>query len=330
MLKYQFEHVIFRVRIETLQFINNIILHLDVLACFFQDLFTELWSPSSSKQKGTLFNLRNRLNMTNVTGDVPHTFAHSSDLIEVVTICYTILAAKHIISLRPTPDFFNFRFLQEISKSVVELCFEVPNIQLAAQEEECREDYPYCECGEELGGMMVCCSNWNCLHGKWFHPRCINLQAKDIPKGDWFCRPSCEREALGGNTASQRKKPKNKTSVLSSSQVPTTDSKLEYSRGLLFRGLLQQAIRDAVRENDGPRILTHWKFLMPHFYQWGHPKYFILGTRLLLSVAGAISKRLAFQLTWTRTVNATGGAGRNIEADLQMEHFNRAYKGKVT
>jgi hypothetical protein len=106
------------------------------------------------------------------------------------------------------------------------------------------------------------------------------------------------------------------------------DRKLEYSRGVLFNGLFQLALRDALMENDGLRILSHWRFLIPHFFQWGHTKYLIAANRLLMNVGGAVCERLIQQLTWSRTVNPTGTQGGNIEKDLQQEHFNKYYKGK--
>lgn len=106
------------------------------------------------------------------------------------------------------------------------------------------------------------------------------------------------------------------------------DSKYEYSRALVFCGLFLRAMRDAVRENDGDRMLLHWRWLMPYFYEEGHKHYFILTERLLLSVAGAVSQRLAQQITWNRTISNNGGIGKNIAGDLKMEHLIGEYKGK--
>lgn len=59
-----------------------------------------------------------------------------------------------------------------------------------------------------------------------------------------------------------------------------------------------------------------------------HPKYVAEAVRLLTSISGGVSDRLRQQLLWCRTVNTKGGVGRNIEADLEMEHLNKRYKGK--
>ena len=38
---------------------------------------------------------------------------------------------------------------------------------------------------------------------------------------------------------------------------------------------------------------------------------------------------LRHQLIWNRTCNLTGGAGKNIPLDLQMEHLNRVFKENI-
>ena len=267
--------------------------------------------------------------MTNVTSDVQHTFAHAFDLLEVTTSAFVVLAAKQAMASMQIPVHPTHQWLRAIAKKVVDQCFEFPQFRDAAPTEHPVEpDYPYCLCQEELGGMMIECENTLCLNGKWFHLRCVGLTQQDIPVGAWFCCMDCEKGHLGKQAASSAKR-KVKSVNAVPRQTPGLDSKYEYSRAVVFRGLLQLALRDAIRENDGERMMAHWKFLMPHFYQWGHPKYLILGIKLLLAQSGAVCERLAFQLKWSRTVNAVGGVGRNIEGDLQMEHFNRTYKGEI-
>lgn len=94
------------------------------------------------------------------------------------------------------------------------------------------------------------------------------------------------------------------------------DLKKEYVERLLWRGLNNMARHDAVKENDGPRMIIHWKFDMFEFYEKNHPKYFIFGHRLLANLAGAASEQLKHHLIWERTVNVTGGKAKNIPKDL--------------
>jgi hypothetical protein len=50
---------------------------------------------------------------------------------------------------------------------------------------------------------------------------------------------------------------------------------------LLFMGLLDLVCRDAVRENDGAAMMSHWKMDMILFHNNHHPKYVLLGHRLI-------------------------------------------------
>ncbi|KAK3103574.1 hypothetical protein FSP39_020297 [Pinctada imbricata] len=97
----------------------------------------------------------------------------------------------------------------------------------------------------------------------------------------------------------------------------------------MWRGIGEMARSDAIKENDGTRMIIHWKCDMPEFYEMNHTKYFIFAFRLLTAVNGGSSPRLARQVTWNRTVNVSGGVGKNIEMDLHMEHMNRDYKESI-
>lgn len=86
--------------------------------------------------------------------------------------------------------------------------------------------------------------------------------------------------------------------------------------------------KDALRENDGNMIISHWELDLLQFFTKHHPKYFFMSTRLLLAVNGSVSPRLQKCLVWNRSVNVNGGIEHNIEMDLKMEYFNKEYKGK--
>ena len=48
----------------------------------------------------------------------------------------------------------------------------------------------------------------------------------------------------------------------------------------------------------------------------------------MLNLAGVQSPRVQRQLVYSRTVNMKGVPRGNLEDDLQMEYFNKDYKGK--
>ena len=68
------------------------------------------------------------------------------------------------------------------------------------------------------------------------------------------------------------------------------DKRLGYCRALLWRTLNHVVRRDAVREGNGPAMISHWKMDLLDFYKFGHYKYTIIAHRLL--TGGNFSKGL--------------------------------------
>ena len=52
----------------------------------------------------------------------------------------------------------------------------------------------------------------------------------------------------------------------------------EYAKRLLWRGLNDTARHDSVKENDGPRIIRHWRYNMFEFFLEKPPEVFYIWT----------------------------------------------------
>ena len=61
------------------------------------------------------------------------------------------------------------------------------------------------------------------------------------------------------------------------------DAVLQYSRAVMWEGLKDMVACDAIRENDGPAMISLWAMENVSFQDWGHNKYLIIGHRLLSS-----------------------------------------------
>lgn len=59
------------------------------------------------------------------------------------------------------------------------------------------------------------------------------------------------------------------------------DSVFNYSRCMVWRGLLHMVQTSAERENDGHQLISDWRLDIVHFWNNNHNKYLILGHRLL-------------------------------------------------
>ena len=105
------------------------------------------------------------------------------------------------------------------------------------------------------------------------------------------------------------------------------DDKVQcYAAELLSLGLMYMEFSDSIREGDGLRIIRCWRYLMLIFKATQRKCYSIEAFNLLCQYHFFFSERQAQQLLWSRCVNTHGLSGRNIPADLFMEHLNRLCK----
>ena len=139
----------------------------------------------------------------------------------------------------------------------------------------------------------VYCNNAACEKGSWFHLECLGLEEDEVVHKEWFCSEECHHMRKKGRTTKK-------------TMEDFSDFKQVYIKRLHWGGLNNMARHDAVKENDGARMIMHWKFDMFEFYEKKHPKYLIFGERLLLNVAGVTSERMIHHFVWERTVNVTG------------------------
>lgn len=252
-----------------------------------------MYSGKSSRKVGTLFHLKNYFEQRNVTGNVKESFNYNEDFLEFCTEGYVILLALHILgmdSLQDIPDDEDkLMCLHTTASKIIDRIFQsaMPTVQsilrMGADDPNQQDtSYPYCLCKtEQPGAVMMFCDNRNCPRGVWFHIECLDMEEDDIPEGAWYCSTTCEDEKA-------KKKSRKKTTTANT----LADIKLHYALLLMWKGLSQLSRKDALRENNGNMIISHWKLDLLQFYSKHHPKYFLLSTRLLLAVNGSVSPRL--------------------------------------
>ena len=85
--------------------------------------------------------------------------------------------------------------------------------------------------------------------------------------GKWFCSAEC------------------KASKTKEINTVVEDFKFNYVRAFTCMGLMDLVRRDAVRENDGKAMMSHWRMDMLLFLNNHHPKYSLLGHRLLAGMS---------------------------------------------
>lgn len=113
-------------------------------------------------------------------------------------------------------------------------------------------------------------------------------------------------------------------------KISTNDKLRLYSLQVLTLGLVWHGFNDSIKEGDGDRILTYWKFLLVIFKVGRRHNYCKEAINLLLQYHCLLPKRLAEQLKWSRCVNTRGAIGSNIPSDLHLEHLNRRFKDIIS
>ena len=102
-----------------------------------------------------------------------------------------------------------------------------------------------------------------------------------------------------------------------------------YATEVLTLGLIWENFHDANKEGDGDRLVRVWKLLLLIFKAARRKNYSIEALNLQLQINYTLSARQAAQLKWSRCVNTSNVAGRNIPMDLHLEHMNRRLKSTM-
>ncbi|XP_038062978.1 uncharacterized protein LOC119733651 [Patiria miniata] len=289
-----------------------------------QDIYNHLYNSTSGKDKMTLFHLRNVFGHHNVTATVKKSYNFNAEFLEFATHGFIAAYALHLVGSQhshqpldiPSSKEDQVQYVTSISRQIVDDVF------LPSQAANILHS-PYCVCKDYVDETtMICCDNTHCQEGSWFHLQCVGIPEDRVPKGKWYCSTECRR-------ASSHKKKKSCKRETKTNEQAKIDRVREYNKSVIFHGLNFLIRRDAIRQNDGNRMIAHWKSDLVTFLTGTHNKYMVLAHRLLMGVNGAFSDRIAKTLVWNRTVNPSGCPGRNIAMDLQMEMLNKTYKENV-
>lgn len=99
-----------------------------------------------------------------------------------------------------------------------------------------------------------------------------------------------------------------------------------YALQVLNLALLWHRFNDSIREGDGDRIMTYYKFILNVFKAGRCSNYCKEVVILLTQFHCLLSERQAAHLKWSRCVNTKGFHGCNVPCDLHLEHLNRHIK----
>ncbi|XP_072166071.1 uncharacterized protein [Diadema setosum] len=282
------------------------------LANYYQVIWKTLYDPSSSADQGTLYAARNFLEARNVTSNPMKNINAAADVVEKFTVALVIAAALHYFGMsevngEPTKNIFRLEEHGDQKNYAETVMTGFVNTYMLTSSVDMRME-------EQLFHCSVCEKKYVSRQGLLKHRRNVhhgvptNKPDHDIPSN----------------------KPDHGVSVMQ-------DGVLNYAKCALGMCMIALNFNDARQMGDGDRLIRLYKLMMLHCKVSNKPKYSFQMLRLLAQVKCFLTPRLAYELTWNRSVNTKGKAGCNVELDRTMEHQNRIFKehcrgmrGKVT
>ena len=106
--------------------------------------------------------------------------------------------------------------------------------------------------------------------------------------------------------------------VPSSSSDPVHD----FHRSFLHHMFVYIDLREAIRWENGPQVIAHWKWWLPRFLATGCRNYASESVKLIANLKADFPRHISYIATHNRTVNTSGIAGRGKPVDQFIEHYN--------
>ncbi|XP_019618434.1 PREDICTED: uncharacterized protein LOC109465518 [Branchiostoma belcheri] len=104
------------------------------------------------------------------------------------------------------------------------------------------------------------------------------------------------------------------------------DSIFQHAVALLRHLMLYVDLRQCIRHEDGPGIISHWKFWLPTFLGTGRSQYSSEAANHLANLLADWSPRTTEVLTNNRGVNTHSREGHGKPVDMLVEHYNKILK----
>ncbi len=113
-------------------------------------------------------------------------------------------------------------------------------------------------------------------------------------------------------------------SLVDQTLYPETDGQdhaYTFHRAFLHTAFLYVDLRNAIRWEDGPHIIRHWKIWLPHFVGTGCKNYAAEAVNLIANISADFPRHIAYIAVHNRTVNTEGKPGRGKPIDQLKEHY---------
>ena len=100
------------------------------------------------------------------------------------------------------------------------------------------------------------------------------------------------------------------------------DSVYHLHSTFLHHAFLYSDLRQAIRWENGPQIVRHWKWWLPRFLATGRRNYAAESVYHTCNLCADLPRHMAYIATHNRTVNMSGRPGHGKPVDQLIEHYN--------
>ena len=102
----------------------------------------------------------------------------------------------------------------------------------------------------------------------------------------------------------------------------TNDPVFDRHSSFIHTAFLYSDLRNAIKWEDGPHIVRHWKWWLPMFLGTGKKHYAKEAALLTCKLNADFPRHIAYIAINNRTVNMSGKPGHGKPMDQLMEHYN--------
>ena len=115
---------------------------------------------------------------------------------------------------------------------------------------------------------------------------------------------------------------RSKAEQLVNETITASESAKTMHRAFLHVGYLYMDLRNAIRFEDGPQVIRHYKMWLPRFLGTERKNYAVECVRVICNLCADFPRHMAYIATHNRTVSMRGKVGHGKPIDQMVEHYN--------
>ena len=103
---------------------------------------------------------------------------------------------------------------------------------------------------------------------------------------------------------------------------PSSDPVHQLNKSFIHLAFLYVDLREAIRWENGPQIVRHWKLWLPRFLATGCKNYASEAVHHIWNLVAEFPRHIAYICIHNQTANMQGKPGQGKPLDQLIEHYN--------